>query len=90
MRHVKFTEVAKPIAAEPVSLAVLDSLARELAQVAATGDRRVRLLVAMQMLGAIRNLVFPSLSVEAERLINEAIAELMRCERDLPAEWRNR
>lgn len=68
--------------------AIVDDLSRELATAAASDDRRVRLLSAMQMLGNIRDFLLTPQSPEAEQLVDEAIQALMRCERELPAEWR--
>ena len=55
---------------------------------AANGDARGRLLNAMQMLGNIRDFLVAPLSPDAERAVDEAIQELMRRERELPATWR--
>jgi hypothetical protein len=91
MRHVKIMELA---ASEVTTFATesavsVDSLSRELALAAATGDDRVQLLNAMQMLGNIRDFLVAQQSPEAERFVDQAIQELMRRERQLPAEWRN-
>lgn len=90
MRHVRMTELAMgdiaPFEAKPA--ASLDVLSRELALVAANGDPRNRLLSAMQMLGNIRDFLVAPLSPDAERAVDEAIQELMRRERELPAVWR--
>ena len=91
MRHVKTRELAS---AEATTFATesamsIDFLSRELALAAATGDERVKLLSAMQMLGNIRDFLVAQQSPEAERFVDQAIHELMRRERGLPAEWRN-
>lgn len=91
MRHVKLMELAS---AEVATFATegavsVDFLSRELALAAATGDERVQLLSAMQMLGNIRDFLVAQQSPEAERFVDQAIKELMRRERQLPAEWRN-
>lgn len=90
MRHVKYAELTLGAIGpfESDSLISLDNLSRELATAAASGDERVRLLSAMQMLGNFRDLLVGPLSGEAERLLDQAIQELMRRERDIPAEWR--
>ena len=90
MRHVKIADLltgdTTPLAVEqPVSV---DALSRELALAAATGDERARLLSAMQMLGNIRDFLVAPQSPEAEELVDRAIQALMRCERQLPANWR--
>lgn len=90
MRHVNIAEIdpagTSPLAAHwPISL---DSLSRELALAAANGDPRGRLLSAMQMLGNIRDFLIAPLSPAAERAVDQAIEELMRRERELPAAWR--
>lgn len=90
MRHVTIAELALGGAhaieeQHPVSV---DSLSRELALAAASGDQRGRLLSAMQMLGNIRDFLVAPLSPDAERAVDQAIQELMRRERQLPAEWR--
>ena len=91
MRHVKIADLMTgdtiPLAAEqPASV---DALSRELALAAATGDARARLLSAMQMLGNIRDFLVAPQSPEAEELVDQAIQALMRCERQLPADWRH-
>lgn len=90
MRHVKIMELASVevtnFAAE--SAVSVDLLSRELALAAAAGDDRVQLLSAMQMLGNIRDFLIAQQSPEAERFVDQAIQELMRRERRLPAEWR--
>ena len=92
MRHVKIADLVTgdtmPVAVEP-SVSV-DALSRELALAAATGDQRARLLSAMQMLGNIRDFLVAPQSPEAEELVDQAIQELMRRERQLPADWRQR
>lgn len=90
MRHVSTAELAAIEIGSfaPESATTLDNLSRELAMAAANGDVRVQLLNAMQMLGNIRDLLVGPLSAEAERLLDEAIQQLMRHERDIPAEWR--
>ena len=89
MRHVTIGELALGGAREEMNPLSVDSLSRELAQVAANADQRVRLLSAMQMLGNIRDFLIAPLSPDAERAVDAAIQELMRRERELPAEWRN-
>jgi hypothetical protein len=90
MRHVNIAELASGDigAFEAEHPASVDSLSRELALAAASGDRRVSLLSAMQMLGNIRDFLVAPQSPEAEQLVDEAIQALMRCERELPADWR--
>lgn len=90
MRHVSTAELAAGEVGSfaPESATALDTLSRELAMAAAIGDPRVQLLNAMQMLGNIRDLLVGPLSGDAEALLDQAIQELMRCERDIPAEWR--
>lgn len=90
MRHFRIAELAlgSVVPAGTGDPASIDRLSRELAQAAAGGDERMRLLSAMQMLGNIRDFLIASQSDEAERLVDQAIKELMRCERDLPADWR--
>ena len=90
MRHVKIMELAS---AEVTNFATdsavsIDLLSRELALAAAGGDDRAQLLSAMQMLGNIRDFLVAQQSPEAERFVDQAIQELMRRERQLPAEWR--
>lgn len=91
MRHVKIRELASAkVTTFPTESAVsVDLLSRELALAAATGDERAQLLSAMQMLGNIRDFLVAQQSPEAERFVDRAIQELMRRERQLPAEWRN-
>lgn len=90
MRHVKIAELALSgvVPAGAGSSPSVDNLSRELALTAATGDERMRLLSAMQMLGNIRDFLVAPQSREAERLVDQAIQELMRRERELPAQWR--
>lgn len=90
MRHLNFADL-KPVGVVPFPAANLDSLdnlSRELTMAAANGDERERLLNAMQMLGNIRDYLVSPLSGEAEELIDAAIQQLMRRERQLPATWR--
>ncbi len=91
MRHVKFAELMPGASGmfEPDSLASLEKISRELALAAAAGDERIRLLSAMQMIGNLRDLLVGPLSKEAEALLDQAIQELRRRERDMPAEWRS-
>lgn len=89
MRHVTIAELALGGAHEEQTQLSVDSLSRELAQAAASGDQRGRLLSAMQMLGNIRDFLVAPLSPDAERAVDAAIQELMRRERELPAEWRS-
>ena len=91
MRHVRIAELASggARAIDTKHLVSLDSLSRELALAAANGDPRGRLLSAMQMLGNIRDFLVAPLSPDAERAVDAAIQELMRRERELPAEWRS-
>lgn len=90
MRNVKFAELAPGAVGvfEPEGPMSLDHLSRGLALAAAHGDERLRLLNAMQMLGNVRDLLVGPLSSEAEQLIGKAIHELMRREREIPAQWR--
>jgi len=90
MRHVKIAELVPGAVGmfEPEGPTSLDNLSRELALAAAHGDERLRLLNAMKMLGNVRDLLVGPLSSEAERLLGQAIHELMRREREIPAEWR--
>ncbi|MFC3713809.1 hypothetical protein ACFOMD_14630 [Sphingoaurantiacus capsulatus] len=90
MRHMNIADL-KPVDVAPfpvADLGSLDSLSRELTLAAASGDERVRLLNAMQMLGNIRDYLVSPLSDEAENLIDAAIQQLMHRERQLPATWR--
>lgn len=90
MRHLSFADL-KPVEVAPfpaADLGTLDNLSRELTMAAANGDERERLLNAMQMLGNIRDYLVSPLSDEAENLIDAAIQQLMRRERQLPATWR--
>lgn len=90
MRHVKIADLTTsdvtPVGAD--ATASIDNLSRELAVAASAGDRRMRLLSAMQILGNLRDFLVAPQSTEAEELVDQAIRALMRCERDLPADWR--
>lgn len=90
MRHVRFGEYLPRdgAPAEQLSLGALDGLSQELAASAATGDERLRLLHAMKLLGDIRDILVAPMSAEGGKLIDQAIHELMRQERDVPADWR--
>lgn len=90
MRHVKIAELALS-GVVPSGLGAsgsVDDISRELALTAASGDQRMRLLSAMQMLGSIRDILVAPQSSGAGRIVDQAIKELMRRERELPAEWR--
>jgi hypothetical protein len=90
MRHVKFPGPGEAGSLQPRVSAAVEALERELALATGLDDRRLRLIAAMQLLGSVRDQLVAPVSDPAGRLIDDAIQELMRRERDLPAEWRSR
>ncbi|GEM_PF-4694131 len=66
----------------------VDAVSRDLAVFASKlPDQRLRLLAAMQILGNLRDFLVADMSEDAERTLDEAIAVLMRRERELPVAW---
>lgn len=91
MKHVAVAELTRMDErqfASEITPPQLDNLSRDLAITAARlPDQRLRLLMAMQVLGNLRDFLVAEISEAAEQSIDEAIQVLMRCERELPAGW---